>query len=77
MQRARNSKREPGDTDVPVVIRYDPANPKRADIEGLHHPWRPVLALLVLAVGVLTIAWQAGAMPETRSGEVASEFVLP
>jgi len=68
---------QPGPPGEPVTVRYDPANPKRADIEGRHHPWRPVFALMVLAAGALAVGWQAGAMEETRSGGVVSEIALP
>ena len=51
---------EAGDVGVPVTVRYDPLNPERADIEERHHPWRPVMALLVLAAGAFAVGWKAG-----------------
>lgn len=70
-------EKEKGDVNVPVMMRYDPANPKRADIEGRHHPWRPVIALLVLAAGALTVAWQAGGYADTDAAYDGSEFAIP
>ncbi|MFN2098603.1 DUF3592 domain-containing protein [Altererythrobacter sp. MF3-039] len=66
-----------GDINVPVMMRYDPRNPERADIEGRHHPWRPMIALLVLAAGAFTVAWQAGGYEETAGAHDASEFAIP
>ena len=68
---------QPGLTNEPVTVRYDPANPMRADIEGRHHPWRPVVALTVMAAGAMTVGWQAGGMPESDGSDVAGEMALP
>ena len=71
-------EKQPGPVNEPVTIRFDPGNPKRADIEGRHHPWRPVIALMVLGSGALTVGWQAGGYAQTDSGdEVASEVAIP
>lgn len=71
-------QRKPGDINVPVTVRYDPKNPKRAEIEHQHHPWRPVFAFMVLAAGALTVAWQAGGYPESSdASDVASDIALP
>ncbi|SIN66571.1 Protein of unknown function [Parasphingorhabdus marina DSM 22363] len=68
---------EPGEVDLPVTIRYDPHNPERADIEGRHHPWRPVMAFTVLALGALAVGWQAGGYAETDGADVDDELSAP
>ena len=68
---------QPGAINVPVTMRYDPRNPKRADIEGRHHPWRPVIALLVLAAGALTVGWQAGGYAETDGANDGGILIVP
>lgn len=70
-------QKEEGDINVPVMMRYDPRNPRRADIEGEHHPWRPVVALLVLAIGALTMGWQAGGLEETDGSDVSTDLIVP
>lgn len=66
----------PGTKGEPVQVRYDPARPRRAELEGRSHPWRPAIALLVLAAGTLTVAWQAGAQAET-DGDPDGLIALP
>lgn len=70
-------QKQEGDINVPVMMRYDPRNPKRADIEGEHHPWRPVIALLVLAAGALTMGWQAGGFEETDGPNDGGILIVP
>lgn len=68
---------QPGLANEPVSVRFDPRNPKRADIEGMYHPWRPVIALIVLGVGTLAVGWQAGDMPEGDGSDIASTLIVP
>ncbi|MEM8919408.1 MAG: DUF3592 domain-containing protein [Pseudomonadota bacterium] len=67
----------PGGLNVPVIVRYDPRNPKRADIEGRHHPWRPVIAFTILALGSFAMSWQAGGYAETDAADVAGDLIAP
>ncbi|MBV7265894.1 DUF3592 domain-containing protein [Erythrobacter ani] len=51
---------EAGPLGEAVTVRYDPANPARAEIASPVRQWLGVVAVLVLCAGTLAVAWQIG-----------------